>query len=157
MSRSVSSRSADVVAVVNGELDVRDWETEELVRGERRPWRGKAPRVVPRECVDELRRRQHSKAEARMLQMVDRTLDVLEGMVDGEIKATMPRVRSVEIVLERTLGKTPERVEMQIEQPWQVGIREAISALTARQDVQDAEIIDARVVEIGTGEDEDIF
>lgn len=154
--KSVSTQNADVVAVVNGELDVREWDTEELVAGRRKPWRGKAPSVVPRECVDELRRRQFSKAEVRMLEMVDRSIDVLEGMVTGDVKATMPRVRSVEIVLERTLGKTPERVEMHIEQPWQAGIREAIAALSARQEIEDAEIIDARVIEVGT-EDDDVF
>lgn len=116
------------------EGDLRKWDDAELVRGRRRPWKGPDPNVIPVQLVEELRKRMTGKAEAKMLGYVPAALRALEAFLSGEEKPTAAQIRAIELVLDRALGKTPDKVEVSQEAPWQTQMKALVMSLSANDE-----------------------
>lgn len=120
-------------AILRGELDLSTWSEEELIRGQRRAsngrFQGRPPTVVPKAVHDELVRRKMSEAHDLLRDNVVRATEVLvEIATDGQADAAV-RLKAATTILDRVLGKAPERVEVAVEPPWARAIRHAIAPL----------------------------
>jgi hypothetical protein len=162
-------------AVLHGEVDLVDWDDEELLRGKRRSadgtFKGRPTQVVPTEVLHELNRRRFTRAHALLASSLEDTIHMLLSIVNDPASADSDRIKAAEILLDRTLGKPTERVQLGLgfngdDPPWKravvnaiVGTAQQAAALEAT--ATDAEIIDVEptdetLVDPRTGEPEQI-
>jgi len=118
--------------VLTGRDDPRDWDDEELLHGRRRDrkggFAGNDPTVIPKAVQDELTRRMMRKAHARIQKMNEDALDTLEHLMTGADVDDKVRIKAVEMILNRNIGKVPERMEIgAVSQPWESLVVEAIT------------------------------
>jgi hypothetical protein len=135
-------------AILRGELDLTTWSDEELLRGQRRDrngrWSGRPPTIVPKAIHDELVRRKMGQAHDLLRDNVVRATEVLvEIATDHETDAAV-RVKAAVVILDRVLGKAPERVELSVEPPWAAALR---GALVSADSVELVPAIDVRSYE----------
>jgi len=117
-------------ALLRGELDVSAWTDEELIRGQRRDkngrWTGRPPAVVPAVVHQELTRRRMSQAFDLLRDNVVRATEVLVEIATDAEADTAVRVKAASIILDRVMGKAPERVELSVEPAWAAALRGAL-------------------------------
>jgi hypothetical protein len=116
--------SPTATGVLLGDDDVSDWDDEELLMGRRRDknghFTGAEPRVIPKAVHDELIRRTTRKAQAKFQEMQDDALEALQAIVTGADVDDKDRLKAVEMVLNRTIGRAPEKVEVTAHRrPWE--------------------------------------
>lgn len=143
MSKSHSIRVGQrTAAVLAGDEDLTQWDDEELIRGQRRNkngrWGGRPPKVVPTAIHHEITRRKMSEAY-RLLQtnLVAATEVLVSLATDPEVESAV-RLKAATTIMERVLGKTPERVELSAveRKPWEDVVRGGI--VRTRPDAIDA-------------------
>ena len=119
-----------------GEITVEDMDPEELARGQFRAadgtFRGRPPKTIPRDFATqlsrELLRRADSKLKERLLEALDTITEVMQ---TGEKDAD--RLRAATLIVERLLGKVPERVVVSPGKPeWELAVDEFLAS--ARED-----------------------
>lgn len=156
----VSEATANLIA---GEVDVGEWDDEELFRGYSRAkdgtFKGRPPSVVPIGVYQEFIRRQMQRAEQGFANNLTHAVqNLIRISEDPDVPANV-RLRALEMIFDRVLGKPKERVEIGplIADPaW----KQTIDAVTVdraalaapEDDVVDAEIVDDDFV---FGEDEE--
>jgi hypothetical protein len=136
------------LAIYNGQVDLTEWSEEELVRGQRRSkrgtWEGRPPKVVPKAVHDELVRRKLSQAYELMRDNVVKATGVLiEIATDKEVDAAV-RLKAVDMIQNRVMGRAPERVALSIEpEPWLIALRAGVVSIGADPpaDIEDAELV----------------
>lgn len=154
--------------IADGELDVADWDDEELLRGRRRDknggWTGpRAPKLVPIQLHQELTRRRMQQAHAALANSVVDAVRLLREVVNDNQAARRTRVRAAEILIHQALGRPRESVDLNLsaedEAPWKalmneaivgiVGSADQIKELEARKDEEeeDPDIIEGEIVE----------
>lgn len=150
----LQSRSAIDVALKR--TDVKDWDDEELQYGRRRAsdgtLRGRPPSYIPKACFDELHRRMRQKAEYLMLVAIPELIPQLIQIAKGKKVAAQDQVRAMNMILERTLGKPVEHLQVTAEVPWQDAIMEGIVGVEGDFRKGDRQVIDADLVD-----DEDLI
>ena len=107
---------------LNGKITVEDLDDEELSRGQLRAldgtFRGRPPRVVPSELVQAMRREWLKRAEARLREaLLDKGIGTLTSLADDPSIDAAVRLRAAEKIIERTMGKVPDRVQLAAEDP----------------------------------------
>ena len=117
-------------AILAGEADLSVWSEEELLRGRRRDahgrWSGRPPRVVPSAVHQELTRRRMSEAfDLLRTNLVAATEVLVTLAVDPEVDDTV-RLKAATTILDRVLGKAPERVELSTTPAWATALQAAI-------------------------------
>lgn len=138
-------------AVLVGADDLSDWDEEELRRGRRRTRNGKQtgfigpdPVVVPKAIHDELTRRTLKEAQTILRDSLLPGLEYLRGMVDDPEIDASTKLKAVAMIMDRVLGKTPEKVELTAEvPPWMEALTDGIVSL----DDEDLDVIDVEEVE----------
>ena len=139
------------VAILNGDEDVRQWDDEELRRGQRRNknggWSGRPPKIVPKAVHDELVRRQYDAA-ARILResLVDAVTLFAEIVRDVDADPAV-RLKAGQLIVERVMGREPLRVNVEVKAKWEQAIEASIVSLPAG-------LVDAIEVEVWDGEDD---
>lgn len=118
-------------AILSGEADLSIWTDEELMRGQRRDrngkWGGRPPKVVPTAIHNELVRRRLSKAGELLNESVVDAVQLLRKVVVDDDANYADRIKAAVIIMERVMGKTPDRVELTAEvKPWEVALRNGI-------------------------------
>jgi len=118
-------------AILAGEADLSIWTEEELMRGQRRDkngkWGGRPPKVVPTAVHNELVRRRLSKAGQLLNESVVDAVKLLQKVVVDEDANYADRIKAAVIIMERVMGKTPDRVEISAEvKPWEIALRNGI-------------------------------
>ncbi len=119
-------------AVLHGEVDLSIFDDEELLGGRKRSadgsFKGRPPQVLPTEFLHELNRRRFSRAHALLASSLEDTIRMLLSIVNSEESADSDRIKAAEILLDRTLGKPTERVQLGIdgEPKWQRLVATAI-------------------------------
>lgn len=108
--------------LLNGVITVEDLDDEELSKGQLKAvdgtFRGRPPKVIPQELAQAMRREWLSRAEAKLR----------EALYDGGIKTYVElakdtsidpsiRLRAADKIIERTMGKVPDKVEFAVEDP----------------------------------------
>lgn len=103
-------------AAIKGETDLTSWDREELIRGRRRDrhgyFTGRPPTVMPRNVYLELRRRTMAEVYEEVRSQAIPAAQALGRILSGEEEPDPTRLRAIQEVLNRFIGKPPERVEM---------------------------------------------
>jgi hypothetical protein len=102
---------------------------EELTRGVRKGKDGRfrnAPKVVPKAVHNELVTRRMSKAYDLLRESTYDAVRVLVEVAKDENADTAVRVKAAELILDRTLGKAPQHVTLDVNAPWQKLMAQAI-------------------------------
>lgn len=107
---------------LNGKITVEDLDDEELSRGQLRAldgtFRGRPPRVVPSEMVQAMRREWLKRAEAKLRDaLLEKGIGTLTELAGNENIDAAVRLRAAEKIIERTMGKVPDRVQLAAEDP----------------------------------------
>lgn len=127
--------------IMTGVEDLSEWDEEELRRGQRRNkngrFVGRAPRVVPKAVHDELVRRTLSKAHELFRDNLVQAVQVLTELVTDPSVEAKDKLRAIQMITDRAMGKNPERVEISAEQPWLVALEGAIVSVDAVNDPAD--------------------
>lgn len=141
--RRIQSRSAIDIALKQS--DVKDWDDIELQYGRRRDKNGtltgRPPSFIPKACHQELMRRYHARVEFMMTKALPEVIPELIAIAKGHKVAQQDQVRAMNMLIERTMGKVVEHVQMTVDQPW----KDALSAAMVGTDAQAAEVIDVEV------------
>ncbi len=124
--------------VLNGEDDVRTWSDDELIRGQRKnkngKWTGKEPKVLPAEAVRELTRRRFQRAYVLIADSLADGAEMLVSIAKDERAPYMARLKAIELMMDRVLGKPKESIQLEVEvddAPWQKLMAAAIVPLAA--------------------------
>lgn len=121
--------------VLTGEDDLSGWDNEELRRGRRRAqtgarkgtFHGADPKVVPKALHDELVKRTLDAAAKLLQENLQAAVEVLIDVVTDEDVEPKDRLRAIQMIMDRTMGKAPDKVEISGEmKPWQIALRGGI-------------------------------
>jgi hypothetical protein len=107
---------------LNGLITVADLDDEELAQGRLKSadgtFRGRPPRVVPSELVQAMRREWMSRAEAKLREaLMDKGLGTLVELAGNKAIDPGVRLRAAERIIERTMGKVPDKIQVSAEDP----------------------------------------
>lgn len=132
------------LAILSGAEDVSLWSDEELLRGQRKDrngrWTGRPPKVVPLAVHQELTRRRMSQAYELLREDLGSAVRLLIKVVKDENADTKDRIKSAELIINRVMGKAPERIEVTTRSRWE-------DALDAMLVMSDDDIVEAELVE----------
>jgi hypothetical protein len=150
----IAERTADVL---DNPDEIREWDDEELHRGRRRDKNGKFtgrdPIVVPTPVYREMMRRQLRKAQMLLGENLEEAVKALNDIISSSAAEDKDKIKAVQILLDRVMGRNPEHVEVNVKQPLFLGILAGgivpgpLLEIEARRD--DSDIIDAEVIEEG--------
>lgn len=116
-----NSRTLSLLA---GEIPVEDLDEEELARGMCRNPDGtfpkRHPEMVPKVIVDRMRRELFERAEEGLRAGLLDCVQAMVGIASNDAVAPGDRMRAASFVLERVMGKTPDRVLIGQEKPFEV-------------------------------------
>jgi hypothetical protein len=109
------------LAFLEGDLTIDDLDEEEILRGQLRnvngDFRGGVPLLVPQKFMAAVAKRQKDMYDKKLAPMVIDALTTLQQVMvkKNPQPGDSARVAAAKLVLERALGKIPERVEMKAE------------------------------------------
>jgi len=137
----------------NGLLTVQDMDDEELRAGRMRNESGRIPRAgktmdsIPRDLYDAMVQEHQSRTQERYRQNMDAALDtIVEIMLDPSVEPR-DRLEAAKHVKEQVMGKTPERVQLQVSKaPWEDMFMDFANTTRERQAKLEQGLIDAEVV-----------
>jgi hypothetical protein len=114
--------------VAEGILNLDDWDDEELIRGYRRTRSGRfgqPPKFIPKEIQQEIFRRIAGRGDSKMRAAY---LESIDGLVDLAHNSTSDKVRldAIRELMNRVVGKVPDRVHIAQEQPYEQFLGDAI-------------------------------
>lgn len=117
---------------LNGLITVEDLDDEELARGELKAadgtWRGGKPRVVPAELMQAMRREWLSRAEAKLREaLMSSGIGTLVELASNKNIDEGVRLRAADKIIERCMGKVPDKVELRAEDPVEALFRSILS------------------------------
>jgi hypothetical protein len=117
---------------LEGKLTIHDMDEEELARGTFRAadgtFRGRPPKTVPRTFAQQLSRELLRRGESEIRRYLLGAIRTL-GEISGDGEKDSDRVRASNILLERVMGKVPERVVISEGVPeWQEGVGDLMAA-----------------------------
>lgn len=107
---------------LNGKITVEDLDDEELAQGRLKAsdgtFRGRPPRAIPADMVQAMRREWLSRAEAKLREaLMEKGIGTLTDLASDETVDPAVRLRAAEKIIERTMGKVPDRVQIASEDP----------------------------------------
>jgi hypothetical protein len=131
---------------------VEEWDDEELERGRRRSadgtFKGFSPSVVSIEVHRERMRRTLVNANNLFRESAERAVEVLREIMDSPFSEDRDKIAAAKIVIERTMGKTPDRVEVSLATPkWMEALKGGIVMIDSDEDDDDI-IIDDDVIDV---------
>jgi hypothetical protein len=107
--------------LISGALKVEDLDDEELSRGQLRAsdgsFRGRPPKILPTELVQAMRREWMSRAQGKLREAllqhgIGTLVDLATTSIDDGV-----RLRAAQAIIERTMGKVPDKIEVASEDP----------------------------------------
>lgn len=131
-----------------------EWDDEDLIRGQQKDKRGryngKLPKVVPLGLLQELHKRNASKAIHKLEQTLIPAVKYLCDVAEGKAEPDPDRIRVCETLLNRILGKQADRVvvtsDTEESRYKKAGVTKAV-VLRDLTDEDDSHVIEASVVE----------
>lgn len=147
----VSAATANLIA---GEVDLNEWDDEELLRGYSRAedgsFRGRPPSVVPIGVYQKFVRRQLERAEQKFVENVAAATEALADIATDPDVEPDTRLKAIGMIHDRIWGKAKERVELggalEVEPAW----RRVIEAVTVNRELpplEDDGVVDAEVLD----------
>jgi hypothetical protein len=109
-------------ALLRGELSVEDLDDEELARGRLRAsdgtFRGRPPKVVPADLVAAMRKEWIGRAEETLRAALhEHGIGTYVKLASDPDMDPAVRLRAADKIVERTMGKVPDRVTIAAEDP----------------------------------------
>lgn len=102
--------------LARGEISVEDMDDEEIARMQFRDrnggWSGQTPAAVPRELIDEMRKEFFKRMNAHLTGMTPSAMHALQQIVNDSKVSASDRLKAVNMILERTIGKVPDKMEI---------------------------------------------
>jgi hypothetical protein len=125
----VTGRAALFLA---GKITVEDLDDDELAQGRFKAadgtFRGRPPAVIPSEMVQAMRREWLKRANARLAEAL---MEVgIQGMIDlakDPLVDPAVRLRAQQMIIERTMGKVPDKIEVAAEDPVETLFRKILT------------------------------
>jgi hypothetical protein len=108
--------------LLDGRLKVEDLDDEELAHGRLKAvdgtFKGRPPSVIPTELVQAMRREWLSRAESKLRAALhEHGIGTLTKLAADTTIDPAVRLRAAEKIIERTMGKVPDRVHIAAEDP----------------------------------------
>ena len=133
-------------AILSGQADLSSWTEEELLRGQKRSktgtWTGRPPLVVPTKLHDELVRRKMSVAHDLLRDNLVAATNVLIELATDEAVESGVRLKAASIIMDRVLGKAPDRVSIETTKPWEIALAAGVVSLGQRDVIDVADLED---------------
>lgn len=151
-SRTWIQVTREVADLVKGQVDLSDWDDEELMRGRKRSKRGgfqgRPTNVVPRQAYEEFVRRQLERVEQHLAANVaEATAELTKIAKDPDVPEAI-RLKAIEMIHNRVLGTPKQRLDVDI--TGTLKHEQLIEDVTIRRDEWDEDswdVVDAEVVE----------
>lgn len=110
-----------------GEITMREFvktlSPEELVRGQMKAedgtWRGAPPKWIPAEFHNECTRELLKRGDILWREAYLDAIKVFMDIARNELLEPQHRLKAAQYVVERIAGKTPEKIEVAVAQPWE--------------------------------------
>lgn len=108
--------------LLQGYIKVEDLDDEELARGQLKSadgtWRGRPPKVMPTEMVQAMRREWLGRAEAKLREaLMGPGISTLVELAKDKSIDHAVRLRASQTIIDRTMGKVPDKIEVRAEDP----------------------------------------
>jgi hypothetical protein len=108
--------------LMNGILSVEDLDDEELSRGQLKAsdgsFRGRPPKMIPQELAQAMRREWLSRAEAKLREaLYEGGIGTLTRLATDTTIDPGVQLRASQMLMERTMGKVPDKVQIAAEDP----------------------------------------
>ena len=121
--------SARMEAFLNGEITIEDLDFDELARGQMRSERGdfsgRPPDYIPRKFQQAAFQELQKRMQLKFQEEVEPSLNALKAIRDNPKAPADARLKSAIHLIERAVGKVPEKNEVKVEvQPWSENIEE---------------------------------
>lgn len=122
---TVRGRMAQFIA---GELTVADLDNEELSKGQFRAddgtFRGRPPKLIPREFHDAIVRELLQRGEAMVREAYTDAIKVFKDIAMDADAPTKDRLKAAQYLWERSAGKVPDRIEVKAQmEPWEGDVK----------------------------------
>jgi len=151
--RAVVRLGLSTTRVITGQDDLSEWSDEELREGRRRDkhggWMGVTPKIVPKALHDELIRRTLLQANELMRENLPAAVEMLVALATNEGVEAKDRLRAISMILDRVMGKSPDKVEISGQSPWLVALQGGIVTMNGNgahapeeDDIDDADFVD---------------
>ena len=146
---------ASTTRILVGSEDLSTWTDEELRRGQRADkngrFQGRVPKVVPKAVHDELVKRTLYEAGEKLRTNLVAAVDVLVDVMTGADVEPKDKLKAVSMIMDRVLGKAPEKVEHHIsgDTKWE----KALDVLFVGEEEDVDNIIEVDFTEVDDDED----
>jgi hypothetical protein len=125
----ITGRYADFLA---GDITVEDLDDEEVARGRLRAsdgtFRGRPPTTIPQEMVQAMKREWLSRAQARLSEaLLEKGIGVLTQLAGDHTVDPAVRLRAADLIMNRTMGKVPDKIEVAAEDPVETLFRKILN------------------------------
>lgn len=150
--RGLVRMSASNTKVMLGLDDLSDWDDEELRAGRRRGKNGlligRQPKILPKALHDELVKRTLSRAHIELRDNLEAAVKSLTSIATDTTVEAKDRVKAIGMIMDRVMGKAPERVQITGETPkWLETLSAAIISKSEEFVEDESHIIDAVLVD----------
>lgn len=140
----------------NGLLTVADMDDEELRCGRMRDGNGRIPKVkktmemIPRDLYDEMVAEHQRRTHEKFRQQLDAALETMVEIMTDQTAEPRDRADAAKYLMERVIGKTPERVQVAVAKaPWEEIAMEVGRLTRAEHEARQlGNYVDAEVVEV---------
>lgn len=126
----VGQRTTDILI---GKEDLSTWDDEELRRGRRRrpdgSFGGRGPVVVPMAVHDEMVKRTLEKANQILTENLESGLEILVDIMKDDRVDAKDRLRAIEMIANRAMGKEPQKLEVTSEGKWVHALADSIVSM----------------------------
>lgn len=114
-----------------GKITVEDLDDEELAQGRLKSvdgsFRGRPPAVIPTEMVQAMRREWLKRANARLAEaLLEKGIGTLVELAGSAFDEGV-RLRAADKLIERTMGKVPDKIEVAAEDPVETLFRKILN------------------------------
>lgn len=120
-----------LAALIEGHITVEDLDDEEVARGQLRAadgtFRGARAVVIPAVLVQAMRREWLSRAETMLRSaLMEKGIGTLTKLAGDESIDPAVRLRAADKLIERTMGKVPDKIQVAHEDPLETLIRSIV-------------------------------
>jgi hypothetical protein len=146
----------------HGYITAKDLDDEELVSGRCRDTNGRIPKttgkteLIPRHLYDEMVAEHELRFKQKLRERLDQMLDIMTDIAQDDTVEPRDRFEAAKYLFERTAGKTPETVTVNVKHaPWEELLAQVSGIAPMTRDEHRAlqlGIVDAEVIEDGEEE-----
>lgn len=124
--------SGRYAALLNGTLKAEDLDDDEVAQGRLKDangqFSGRPPRTLPTELVQAMRREWLGRAETKLRAALMKSgVGTLVELANDRTIDEAVRLRAAQAIIDRTMGKVPDKIELRSEDPIEALFRSVLS------------------------------